>query len=67
MALIIKNEDGDFVFRAGKHQGKTIQAVAEEAPSYLTWMFDAKATYDLSDEAYRALEEVMKENDIEIP
>lgn len=65
--MIHKDIDGEFVFKHGKHQGRTIQAVAEEDASYLQWMFDSKATYSLDDESYKALEAVMNENEIEIP
>jgi hypothetical protein len=63
MALIKK--DGDhYVFKHGKHQGDTLEDVAESDPGYLKWMHE-NAVKDLDNEAFYALEDVMEKNDIE--
>ena len=65
MALIYK--DGEhWAFKHGKYMGKTLKEVAEEDPSYLQWMF-SKASDDLSNEAFHALEDIMEEHDIGVP
>jgi len=65
MALI--THDGtDWIFKHGKHIGKTLDEVAKETPTYLQWMF-SKASDDLTDEAFHALEDAMEENDIDVP
>jgi hypothetical protein len=66
VALIAKDADDSWAFIHGKHQGKTLEEVAEEDPGYLSWMY-AKASDDLSKEAFYALEDVMGEHDIEVP
>lgn len=63
MALIYKSGDV-WAFKHGKHIGKTLEEVAEEAPSYLKWMFN-NASDDLDKEAFNALEDVMEDHDIE--
>ena len=63
---IIYHDGSDWAFKHGKYVGKTLKEVAESDPSYLQWMF-AKASDDLSDEAFHALEDIMEENDIEVP
>lgn len=66
MALIKQSADGSFVFIRGKHEGQTLQEVAEADPSYLQWLqSDEKAGADLPKEAWEALETVMEENDID--
>ncbi len=64
MALI-KKEGDDYVFVAGKHQGKTLQEVAEDSPGYIRWLHDGDAGSDLSKEAWEAIEDVMEENGID--
>mgnify|MGYP000049648502 CR=1 FL=1 len=66
MALIAKDQNATWVFIHGKHQGRTLQVVAEEDPSYLQWMY-SKASDGLDKEAFYALEDIMEENDIDIP
>lgn len=62
--MILKKVDGEWVFSKGKHEGETLDEVANEDPGYLRWAH-SKASDDLSDEAYYALEDVMEKNDIE--
>ena len=66
MALIKKDVDGNWVFRAGKYQGNTLEDVAEKDPGYLLW-----AWRTLSEEEDRSfmdvVEDVLNEHDIEIP
>lgn len=63
MALIEK-KDGEWVFGAGKHQGKTLTEVAEESPGYLQWVHENVTK--MPDDAFYALEDVMEEYDIEV-
>lgn len=62
--MMIDKKDGEWILIHGKHQGKTLTEVAEEDPNYLKWVHK-KASDDLSDEAFYALEDVMENNDIE--
>lgn len=63
---IFKKVEDEYVFVTGKHEGETLQEVAEDDPSYLRWLqADREAGADLPKEAWEALEEVMEENEIE--
>jgi hypothetical protein len=64
--LIAKDAHGEWVFAHGKHQGRTLETVAEEDPSYLQWMY-SKASDGLSKEAFYSLEDIMEKHDIEVP
>ena len=66
MALIYKDDNNEWAFKHGKHIGKTLDEVAKESPGYLQWMF-SKASDDLSDEAFHALEDTMADNNIDAP
>lgn len=65
MALLEQLND-EWVFARGKFAGETLKQVAKEQPSYLQWVFE-NATDGLSDDAFHALEDMMEENEIEIP
>lgn len=65
MALIKKSGDGSFVFIRGKHEGQTLDEVAEEDPSYLQWLQADVKSEDLPKEVWEALETTMEENGIE--
>lgn len=69
MALIRKDPlTNEWVFKHGKHIGKTLQEVAESKSDqgYLLWMWE-KASEDLDDEAMHALEDAIEEAGLEIP
>lgn len=63
---LLKQQGNEYVFIRGKHEGDTLDRVAEDDPSYLQWLHkDDKAGSDLPKEAWEALEEVMEEYSIE--
>ena len=65
MAIVYK-DGSEWRVRGSKHEGETLQQVAKDDPTYLRWMYK-KASEDLSDEAFYALEDVMKKFRIELP
>lgn len=66
MAIIKKGGDGQYTFRVGKHQGKSLDEVAEDDPGYLVWAWKILSEEE-SREFMDAVEDVMSEHDIEIP
>lgn len=67
MALIRKIESNtEYVFRFGKYQGKSLDEVAEEDPSYLVWAWK-ELSKEESREYMDAVEDVMEAHDIEVP
>ncbi len=66
MALLKKDPKEGWILagrEGSKHRGKTLAKVAEEEPSYLTFMWSNSLKY-LSDEAIDALDDVMEKHDI---
>lgn len=63
--MIIKKVEDQWVFAHGKYEGKSIEEVVEDDPNYIKWAYQ-KASDDLPDEAYYALEDLLEENDIEV-
>lgn len=61
---MLKMVDGTFRFTRGKHDGETLEEVADSDPSYLKWVFN-EASERLSDEAFHALEDVMSDKGID--
>ena len=67
MALMVKDPvSKEWIFRHGKHVGKTLRSVAEEDPTYLRWMYNSiKVQESLNTEQYDFLYDLMTE--LEIP
>lgn len=66
MALLKKDPTNGWVFvgrEGSKHRGKTMEKVAEEDPSYLTFLWSNSLRF-LSDEAIDALDDLMDKNEI---
>lgn len=65
MAMVYwSRRDEDFIMSGKKHAGETLAYVAKNDPKYLTWLWNSEMLGDLSEEAYEALDSVMRENDI---
>lgn len=62
---LIQEIDGEWKFAFGKHEGKTLEEVAEESPGYLRWVYN-EASENLEDDAFHALEDVCGEHDIKV-
>jgi uncharacterized protein (DUF3820 family) len=52
-----------YVFIGGKYNGKTLEEVANEDPTYVNWFY-REETYPLTDEAYHYLVDLMKSRGI---
>lgn len=61
--MLHKRKDGSTVFVNGKWVGKSLVKIAEEDPSYLTWLY-RKASGDLNQNLFHELQDVMKEHKI---
>ncbi len=63
--MLLKQVERRFVFTGGRHRGKELNEVAKENPEYLQWLFNSlEVNQDLSDEAWYALEDSMREHKI---
>lgn len=58
--MILKRVDDEIIFVKGKHRGESLSSVAESDITYLKWVFK-KASTDLADDVFHALEDVMEE------
>lgn len=50
-------QDGQAVFRIGKHRGRTLREVTQQSPDYLRWMLGSDFSEDLKRVLRRALDE----------
>ncbi len=58
--------EGEYVLNFGMHEGKTIQAVAKEFPSYLLWIGGTTTKYSLTSQAKEFYAVICKENPADV-
>jgi hypothetical protein len=60
MSFIVRNDQGLWAVRSGKHAGLSLEEIAQRDPGYLTWVWNMHGIYDqLEDGAAFALDDVM--------
>lgn len=68
MAMVYwSKKEQEFLVSGKKHAGKTLEDVAKEDPGYLAWLWTSKEPPllgELTEEAYEALDSIMREYDI---
>jgi len=57
-------ERGVWLLARGKHTGKTLREVAQEAPGYLKWLYSE--VDDLTKEQLQAIESIAEEEDVDL-
>lgn len=63
MALLSRNKEKQWVLGGAKHRGELLEKVAEEDPSYLTFVWVKSLRY-LSDAAADSLDIIMEQKKI---
>jgi hypothetical protein len=67
VALLKKSPSGNNIaFVRGKHQGESLEKVAEADPGYLRWLYK-NASEDLPQDVFHKLQDVMEERGIKFP
>jgi hypothetical protein len=57
--ILAKAPNERLQFTKGLHKGKYLEDVAKEDPSYLTWAYVGEVYFDLPDEMFHAVQDVM--------
>ena len=65
MSGMLENEGKHWVMRGRKHNGKRLEDVAKDDPSFLTWLWSTISVFQhLSKEAVDALQSIMEKEEI---